>query len=290
MGQTKLCLTAADLSRARQLSDRLGEAWEPAAHAVTLFEVAGTPNWEVEAYYDGEPDPQALRELLADLLDTTTQWRLEAVPDENWVAISQAALPPVTAGRFVVHGSHDRAAIGFRLNAIEIDAGEAFGTAHHATTRGCLEALDRISRSQRFERVLDLGCGSGVLAIAARRLLPAARITASDIDPEAVRVARGNARTNRAGRSIKIVTSVGFDSPALRNRFDLVLANILAGPLIRLAPAMRVALRPKGLAVLSGILSDQSEEVEAAYRAAGFSIRAKRIDTGWSTLVLIRRP
>ena len=292
MGQTKLCLSTADLSRARQLADRLGEAWEPAAHAVTMFEVPATKGWEVEAYYDGEPDADALREVLADLLPPSQALRFEIVPDENWVAISQAALPPVAAGRFLVHGSHDREVVGFRLNAIEIDAGEAFGTAHHATTRGCLEALDRITRRRRFTRVLDLGCGSGVLAIAARRLLPSARIQASDIDPEAVRVAQANARTNRVATSLRIMTSIGFDHPTLRGdaRFDLVLANILAGPLIRLAPAMRKSVRRRGVAVLSGILDEQAAEVVAAYRAAGFSILEKRIEAGWATLVLVRRP
>ncbi|MFM9941751.1 MAG: 50S ribosomal protein L11 methyltransferase [Hyphomicrobiaceae bacterium] len=292
MGQIKLCLTVADFGRARQLSDRLGEAWEPAAHAVTLFEVAAAHSWEVEAYYDVQPDSAALMELLTGLLDDPAALRFEAIPDENWVAISQAALPPVTAGRFVVHGSHDRIHIGFRLNAIEIDAGEAFGTAHHATTRGCLEALDRLVHRQRFRRVLDLGCGSGVLAIAARRLMPRARIIASDIDAEAVRVARSNARNNRVGSALPVVASVGFRHPALRgaSRFDLILANILAGPLIGLAPAMRRAIAPRGVAVLSGILDEQAAEVEAAFRTVGFSILEKRIEAGWATLVLVRRP
>lgn len=292
MGQIKLSIRVPDLGRARGLCDRLGEAEEPQALAVTMFEVPGTASWDVEAYYDDQPDPTSLLALLAGLVADPSALRLEEVPDENWVAISQAALPPVTAGRFVIHGSHDRAAIGFRLNAIEIDAGEAFGTAHHATTRGVLEAIDRLLPRHRFRRVLDLGCGSGVLAIATRRLLPAARITASDIDAEAVRVARANARGNRAAGRLDIVVSTGFAHPRLRGpeRFDLVLANILAGPLITLAPAMRRAIAPQGVAVLSGILAEQANQVTAAYLAAGFSLIAKRIDTGWAILTLVRRP
>lgn len=288
MGQSKLSLQVAEFGQARALTDWLGAAEEPQAHAVTMFENPGTGGWQVEAYYDVAPDASAFLAGFADLAATPTSLSIEDVPDENWVAISQSALPPVEAGRFVIHGSHDRDRIGFRLNAIEIDAGEAFGTAHHATTRGCLEALDRLARRRRFRSVLDLGCGSGVLAIAARRLLPRARVDASDNDPEAVRVARGNARTNRTAATMRIVTSNGFDHPMIRGagRFDLVLANILAGPLVRLAPAMRQALRRKGCAVLSGILAEQSAAVEAAYRSQGFVLTAKSVEAGWATLVL----
>lgn len=290
MGQSKLSLQVAEFGQARELTDWLSAAEEPPAHAVTMFENQATGGWQVEAYYEVPPDAATLFAGFADLVATPSIMNIEDVPDENWVAISQSALPPVEAGRFVIHGSHDRERIGFRLNAIEIDAGEAFGTAHHATTRGCLQALDRLARRRRFRSVLDLGCGSGVLAIAARRLLPRARIDASDNDPEAVRVARGNARTNRAASTMRIVISNGFDHPMIRGggRLDLVLANILAGPLIRLAPAMRHALRSKGHAVLSGILIEQSPAVEAAYRGQGFVLTAKTIEAGWATLVLTK--
>lgn len=291
MPLSKLAIAVAELGAARRLSDRLGNAESPAALAVSTFEIPETKAWRVEAYYPETPDRLALLELLAGHIGDETEIALEDVPDENWVAISQAALPPVAAGRFIVHGSHDRAAIGFRLNAIEIDAGEAFGTAHHATTRGCLDALDRMTRRHRPGRVLDLGCGSGVLAIAAARTLPKARILASDIDAEAVRVAHANARANRAGARIPVHVATGLDHPALRGecRFDLVLANILAGPLIRLAPALRRAIAPKGIAILSGILAEQADEVAAAYRAQSFHVTGRWIDTGWATLVVTRR-
>ena len=291
MGLTKVVIEVGDLGPARELSRRLGDAEFPAAVAVTMFEIAGTHGWRVEAYYEDTPDAAALLLLSGDLMAAGGAIAIEAVPDENWVAISQAALPPVEAGRFLVHGSHDRARVGFRLNAIEIDAGEAFGTAHHATTQGCLDALDRFARRRSFRHVLDLGCGSGVLAIAAARLLPKAQITASDIDVEAVRVAAGNVAANRAGGRIEVLVSAGLDHPDLRGagHFDLVLANILAGPLIHLAPDLRAALEVGGLAVLSGILAEQAREVQAAFVAAGFSLKEKRITNGWATLVLERR-
>jgi ribosomal protein L11 methyltransferase len=216
--------------------------------------------------------------------------RLEPVPDENWVAISQAALPPVPAGRFIVHGSHDRARIGRRLHAIEIDAGEAFGTAHHATTLGCLMAIDRMASRHSPARILDLGCGSGVLAIAAARVWPRARVTASDIDAVAIEVARANIVHNRLAHRIATVTATGFGHPALRSAapFDLVLANILAGPLMLLAPAMRRAVAPGSVIALSGILSEQADAVRAYYGANGFRLEGRHLLNGWSILTLRR--
>ena len=174
-------------------------------------------------------------------------WR--SVPDTNWVALSQAALPPVKAGRFIVHGAHDRPRFAMRRSGIEIEAGEAFGTGHNATTVLCLEALDRLIRRRRFARVLDLGCGTGVLAIAAARAVPRARVLASDNDPVALAIARENARLNRVSARLETVLAAGFDHRKLRRArpYDLVLANLLPGPLIALAPAMRRAIRPGGV-------------------------------------------
>lgn len=265
---------------------------EPPPAATALFENPATGGWRVDAYFEAEPDLGALADVLENAIGTRPRLTLEAVPDENWVAISQAALPPVAAGRFLVHGSHDRDRIGRRLNAIEIDAGEAFGTAHHATTQGCLEALDRLARRRSFRRVLDLGCGSGVLAIAAARALPQARLLASDIDPVAVEVARSNVWRNGAGQRVRTIAAVGLRHPQLRGggRFDLVLANILAGPLILLAPSLRETVEPRGLCVLSGILAEQAAEVIAAFRTSGFDVRERRTLAGWATLVVERRP
>jgi ribosomal protein L11 methyltransferase len=287
--QFRVTIDAADSDAARSITGLLGEIFEPAPLAVTQFENGLTAH-RVDAYFEDAPDLVALQEALDDLgKPGISGVRIEPVPDENWVMLSQAALPPVEAGRFTVHGSHDARRIGRRLNAILIDAGEAFGTAHHATTQGCLEAIDRLTRSQRFDRVLDLGCGSGVLAIAAARAMPSAVILASDIDAIATDVARKNIIANGEGSRIGVVTSVGFDHPRLRHAqaFDLVIANILARPLIRLAPDMRRALVRSGHVVLSGLLSVQAAEVIAAYRAQGFRV-ARRTDlAGWSTLTLI---
>ncbi len=215
---------------------------------------------------------------------------IEAVPDENWVTVSQRALPPVAAGRFLVHGSHDLQHVGRRHWALQIDAGEAFGTAHHATTEGCLEMLDRLGRLTLSRRVLDLGCGSGVLAIAASRLWPSARIVASDIDPVAVTVATANARLNRAANRIHMATAPGLDHTALRHNgpYDLIVANILAGPLSRLAPSLARHIAPAGNIVLSGILAPQAREVLAKYRAVGFRCKSRRTIAGWTTLLLTR--
>ena len=292
MALFRLCAEVGSFGDARDIVARLGELFEPAPLATSFFENPETGGWRVDAYYDDAPDIAALAALLADVPSGAPELALEAVPDANWVAISQAALPPVAAGRFWVHGSHDRGRVGLRPNAIEIDAGEAFGTAHHATTLGCLEALDRLARRRLFARVLDLGCGSGVLGIAAGKALPRARLCASDVDPVAVAVANANAARNRSGRRLRAVAASGLDHPRLRRegRFDLVLANILAGPLILLANPLRRAVRAGGLCVLSGILTEQAHEVTAAYRAAGFSLLEARRIAGWSTLILERRP
>ncbi len=217
--------------------------------------------------------------------------RLEAVPDANWVALSQASLPPVAAGRLVVHGSHDRARFAMQRRAVEIEAGEAFGTGYNATTALCLQALDGLAKRRVFARVLDLGCGSGVLAIAAARLLPAARVVAVDNDRRAVAIARENARLNRVAARVRVLEAAGFAHRALRwaRRFDLVLANILPGPLVALAPDMRRALRAAGVIVLSGVLDHQAREVAAVYRSAGFSMVRRLQAQGWTALVLARR-
>ncbi len=290
MALQRLSIELQDLGRARQIADLLGEIGDPAASATSIFEVPATCGWRVDAYYEAVPEVELLSAALGQQFGEPLTLALEAVPDENWVAISQAALPPVTAGRFLVHGSHDRDRVGRRLNAIEIDAGEAFGTAHHATTEGCLEALDRLARTSRPRRVLDLGCGSGVLAIAAVRALPGAAVIASDIDPLAVAVARGNLTANRAHTRVKAVRAANLAHPALKagGPYDLVLANILAGPLIQLAPGLRSAIRPGGRVVLSGILDEQAREVAAIYAATGFRLETRRILKGWATLVMRR--
>src|SRR5262245_4458632 len=285
----KLRIEAADADAARSAAGLLTELISPEPLAVTCFE-ARPPRFTVEAYYAAAPSLALLEPMLAGLagLDTPA---LEEVPDLNWLALSQAALPPVEAGRLLVHGSHDRARFALRRTAIEIEAGEAFGTGHNPTTAGCLAALEMLLRGRRFRRVLDLGCGSGVLAIAAARLLPGAEVFAVDNDPIATEVARANARLNRTGYRVRVLTATGFAHPMLRRAqpFDLVLANILPGPLLRLATEMRRAIAPGAIAVLSGLLNHQAPEVAMAYRAAGFQLLRDERRAGWAILTLKRR-
>lgn len=291
MTQTKIAIACIDYDAARSVAGFLEEAWFPPPLAVTLFEDRA-PAQRVEAYFDALPDMAELAEAIGAIGKPGVGVPQQVdVPDENWVMVSQAALPPVEAGRFTVHGSHDRDKVGHGPGVIEIDAGEAFGTAHHATTLGCLLAIDQLTRRHGFETVLDLGCGSGVLAIAAARVMPRAEIIASDIDAVATEVAAENARINRVGRRIRFVTATGFEHPELRGegRFELIIANILARPLIALAPRLREALAADGRVVLSGLLATQAAEVFAAYRASGL-VMEKRMDiAGWSILTLRAR-
>jgi len=285
----KLRFPPAAASAARSTADLLAELTTPCALAVTLFET-GPGSFVVEAYYGA---PSCLEDLTRAPGAQGTPLPapvLEAVPEQDWVALSQAALPPVAAGRFLVHGRHDRKRTRPRRMAIEIEAGQAFGTGHNATTALCLEAIDRLVRCRRFTSVLDLGCGTGVLAIAAARAIPGARVLAVDNDPLAVAIARSNARLNGADRRLHVIAATGFAHPQLRRPrgFDLVLANLLPGPLIALAPAMRRALRPRGIAVLGGLLDHQARELTATYLAAGFGLAARSRRAGWSVLTLER--
>jgi ribosomal protein L11 methyltransferase len=264
---------------------------DPAPVAVTLFELQ-PPRFVVEAYYDRTPSLEDVQLRLARHGVVWPEPSLEEVADQNWVALSQAALPPIAAGRLLVHGSHDRARFALRRLAVEIEAGEAFGSGHNATTALCLEALDSLARQRRrLLRVLDLGCGSGVLAIAAARVAPTARVIATDNDPVAVATASGNARLNRVGARVQVLMATGLRHPSLRRAepFDLVLANILPGPLVALAPPLRGVVRSGGVAVLSGLLDRQAREVTAAYCAAGFSLVRRLQRAGWTALAVARR-
>ncbi len=285
----KLRIGAGDLATGRAAAGIIGELVAPEPLAVTLFE-AKPPTFVVEAYWDAEPALAVIVDALAGLAAKLGAPSLEAVPDENWVALSQRALPPVGAGRFLVHGSHDRRRFAARRHAVEIDAGEAFGTGHNATTALCLEAIDLLARRRRFRRVIDLGCGSGVLAIAAARMFPEARVLAVDNDPLATAVARANARLNRVADRVRVLDAAGFGHALVRRArpFDLVLANILPGPLIELAPAMRRTLAPGGIAVLSGLLDHQAREVRATYAAGGFRLVRHVSRAGWTALVVAR--
>jgi ribosomal protein L11 methyltransferase len=283
----KITIPAPDAAAAEAAAARLAADDVPQALAVTWFE-APAAGYVVEAYYTGATSAAAIEAALAgQSIGPVTE---QAVPDRNWVAVSQAALAPVAAGRFIVHGSHDRARFALRRNAIEIDAGEAFGTGYNATTTLCLKAIDRLARRRVFRRIADIGCGTGVLAIAAARAWPAARVVAVDNDPTAVGIARDNVQANRLRSRIRVDHANGLDLPSLRREgaCDLVLANILPNPLIEMAPAIRRLLMPGGFVVLSGLLSYQVREVAATYRAAGFCLERGSNDDNWGALVLVR--
>jgi ribosomal protein L11 methyltransferase len=285
----KLSVEAADREAGVSASQRLENLCDPESLAVTLFS-AGAPRFLVEAYYDRAPQIAGIGRALADIAGLGRP-RLELVPDQDWVALSQALLPPVATGRLVVHGSHDRARFALRRLAVEIEAGGAFGTGYNATTALCLQALDGLAKRRTFAGVLDLGCGSGVLAIAAARLMPGARVLAVDNDARAAEIARENARLNRVAARVRVLEATGLGHPRLRRTqaFDLVLANILPGPLVDLAPALRGAVRRGGIAVLSGVLDHQAREVAAVYRGMGFDELRRMRDAGWTALVLARR-
>lgn len=289
----KLLCDGLDRDHAQALASALEELVAEPPHALSLFEQPGEAGlWRVEAYFGALPDRTALAAELEQLTGLTVpQLDVNAVEEENWVALSQAALPPVRAGRFTVYGSHDRERVVRGPNTILIDAGEAFGTAHHPTTYGCLEAISALTRRGAFSCVLDLGCGSGVLAIAVARTLPHARIWASDLDVRSVEVARENMQLNGTAGQITAVSGDGVNNHLLRGAapFDLLIANILAGPLINMARDLSKAVCPGGTLLLSGLLNAQAREVIAAYLPAGFVMDRHRRINGWSTLTLFRR-
>jgi ribosomal protein L11 methyltransferase len=245
---------------------------------------------EVSLYVDDDLDAaeERFNAILGDAGAAGTAAR-ELLPDIDWVARSLEGLKPVRAGRFVVHGSHDRGARRSGELAIEIEAGLAFGTGHHGTTSGCLEMLERVVRRERPRNAMDLGTGSAVLAIAIAKLarIP---ILATDIDPVATKVAAANARLNRVQAWIKALTATGFHHPAFAASapFDLIVANILARPLMRLAPRMARHISLGGSLVLSGILDRQRDAVVAAYVGQGFRHVATLHREGWVTIHMKR--
>ena len=273
---------------AKHVVDLLNESLPEGQAAIAAFE---RPNgrWDITVHFADPPDQASIRELVGFAAGDEVAGHIafDIVEAKDWVKASLEDLVPVPAGRFVVHGQHDRERIPANKLGIEIEAALAFGTGHHGTTRGCLLLLDHVLKAYVPRRVLDLGTGTGVLAIAAAKALHEP-VLASDIDPASVRVARENARLNQTGDLVQIITATGFSAPQFAQRapFDLVLANILANPLRQLATPMSRHLAPSGLVILSGLLNHQAASVVAAYRTRGIMpLRHVRID-GWSSLLL----
>lgn len=281
-------LVLADERAAKQVSDALTEIFFEGETAIAAFERPDL-SWEVTAHFADAPDQALMREIVtnaagADIAKTVT---FDTVEAKDWVKASLEDLVPVPAGRFVVHGQHDRGRVPPNKLGIEIEAALAFGTGHHGTTRGCLLLLDHVLKAHHPRRVLDLGTGTGVLAIAAAKALHGA-VLASDIDPPSVMVARENATLNEAGHLVTTIRATGFAAPqfAQHGPFDLVLANILANPLRQLAGPMTRHLAPAAFVILSGLLTHQAPAVIAAYRARGLApLRHLKLE-GWSSLLL----
>ena len=278
--------------QAEEILDLLGEVFGEEDFAIGTTEIDEKKDiWEASVYMMAEDEADVRSRVEAALSQAFPDAALsrEVIPDVDWVSKSLEGLRPVRAGRFLVHGSHDRDKVRIGDIAIEIDAGQAFGTGHHGTTAGCLEVIDRVLRARKVRNALDLGTGSGVLAIAVRKLrnIP---VLATDIDPIAVRVAAENVRRNGIASGISMVTAPGFHSTAFSEHgpFDLIIANILARPLIRMAPQLVTNLAPGGSVILSGILASQRWKVIAAY--SGAKLRHVRTiwRNGWVTIHLDR--
>lgn len=269
--------------------DRLDEILDPATDTVSWFE-AGKQLWRIEALTAREPDADSVAAIFAGgLKSAAVPFTIEPLPEIDWLAENRKSFKPVVAGRFFVHPGDWDGGIPRGAVAIELDAGLAFGSGTHETTRGCLLTIDRLAGRGGIGRAVDLGCGSGILAIALARVTRKP-VAAADIDPVAVRVADENARLNGVGALVRPVVSAGWQHGALRaGPYDLVVANILAGPLIRMAAQTVHRMAPGGSAILSGLMRHQEPPVLAAYRRAGLKLtRIVRLGE-WSTL-LCRKP
>jgi ribosomal protein L11 methyltransferase len=273
---------------AKRVVDLLTESFFEGQAAIAAYEGPGG-HWGITMHFAQVPDQASIRELvsLAAGEEVARDIAFDTVAAKDWVKATLEQLVPVRAGRFIVHGHHDRAKIPTNRLGIEIEAALAFGTGHHGTTRGCLLLLDHVLKAHRPRRVLDLGTGTGVLAIAAAKAQHR-QVLASDVDPLSVRVARDNAQLNGTGNFVQTIRATGFSAPQFARHapFDLALANILANPLRQMATPMARHLAPSGLVILSGLLPHQAQGVIAAYRARGIVLlRQLRIE-GWSSLLM----
>jgi ribosomal protein L11 methyltransferase len=276
-----------DRADAERLSDLLAEMDPSPASAVSVEEASKT-QWSLDAFCTDEALANEAAAIIAREIPAARP-SVQKLDDKDWVAVSLAGLPAVHAGPFVVAGWHELASLEGGKIPVWIEAGPAFGTGHHGTTKGCLEALSLELSRRRPQRVLDIGTGSAVLALAAvKRGVSFAMAT--DIDAESIRIAHENAKNNRAGRRLKLLIARGAGHAAIRAPapYDLVLANILARPLVGLAPEIAKLTKLGGRVILSGLLTHQEPQVKAAYSGRGLILRHRRRLNGWSTLVYER--
>lgn len=283
--------------QARALTELLGEIFDPTETAISAFEVESgvttlslNEPWKVEIYFSSHPDEEAVRDLLRPIVGTVIDGTpFTTVSQQDWVANSLEGLKPVRAGRVLVHGAHDRDTVRINDVAIEIEAALAFGTGHHGTTSGCLLALDAELRKRRPRNAIDVGTGTGILALALAKQIKR-KVVAGDIDAVAVEVAARNARLNDAPQALDLYVAPGLrHAKANRSRrFDLVFANILAGPLRKLAPSIATVLSDDGVVILSGLLEMDVAGVVSAYRHQGIALARRSSREGWATLVMKR--
>ena len=278
---------AVDKSTAKRVSDHLFEQLDPDETAVSTFE--GPHGWFVEVHFAQEPDRTRLMELARQAMAGDATPEFAKIEEKDWVAASLRGLAPVPVGRFVVHGSHDRARVKPNEIGIEIEAALAFGTGHHGTTQGCLAAIDRALKVRAPRRVLDIGTGTGVLAIAVANATRR-KVVAGEIDARSVEATKANARANRAGSLVLTVLADGVRHAAIRAGapYDFVVANILLSPLKRLAHPVRALLARRATVVLSGLMPDPVYAARAAWCTEGLVLRRRQVIDNWVTLTLGR--
>lgn len=287
MGQIRLYYRT-NKQQAEDLYALLQNAFEDDSFPIAITEIDEKKEiYELSLYVEKEEQESALPRFAKATAIPEASVDIEILPDIDWVQHSLKELKPVRAGQFFVYGSHNRSDLKPDDIGIEIEAGQAFGTGHHGTTAGCLEMIEAVMAKENPQNILDLGTGSGVLAIGMAKLYPV-QVLATDIDPVATKVADENIRLNGVEARVTAATAVGFDSVIIQKHtpFDLIVANILAGPLIDLASAMHRHLKENGSLILSGILDSQEQKVLAAYHDAGFVHRETYHRESWVTLHL----
>ena len=267
-------------------AEAASEAEVEGAVIVATEEDEAAARWRIDAYFEGEPGAETLAAVRA--LAPGAAGTPMPLPDQDWVTLSQAGLEPIREGRFVIHTAAHPVAPAPGGRAFLIEAGQAFGTGHHETTAGCLAMLDVLAAEvERFDNVVDLGTGTGLLAFAALELWPGAYVLATDIDPVAIEVTRANMAANGIGGVELLVTDGARDlgvGPDIR--FDLVIANILAGPLIAMAPEIAGIAAPGATIVLAGLLATQADAVTFAYLQAGCTLERADRRGDWTILRL----
>lgn len=275
----------------RAEAEAIGDVESEGVVLLVTEEDEAAARWRLDAYFDTEPHVPAIAAVRALAPSARVEPRLERLGDEDWVTMSQAGLPPIREGRFIVHTRAFPAEPPPGGRAFLIEAGQAFGTGHHETTAGCLAMLDALGAEARFDNVVDLGTGTGLLAFAARALWPDSKVMATDIDPVAIEVTRGNMAANGV-ELIDLLVADGARDPAIKARapFDLVIANILAGPLIAMAPQIAAITAPRAAIVLAGLLTSQADAVVDAYRAAGCALERADRRGDWTILRLTAGP